>query len=151
MPATDAEEPDLGMLIGSLGRSLQEELFARLAEQGHRQVRPRHGIVLAFLPPGGARATELAQRSGQHKQIIGVIVDELVELGYVRREPDPSDRRAKLIAPTPAGLDEISKARAILADIEHRHRDELGDDIYQAFKTALGQITRTQRSWRQQQ
>ena len=78
-------------------------------------------------------------------------MDELVELGYVRREPDPSDRRAKLIAPTQAGLDEISKARAILAGIEHRHRDELGDDFYQAFKTALGQITRTQRSWRQQQ
>jgi DNA-binding MarR family transcriptional regulator len=151
MSATDAEEPDLGMLIGSLGRSLQKELFARLAEQGHREVRPRHGIVLAFLPPGGARATELAQRSGQHKQIIGAIVDELVELGYVRREPDPSDRRAKLIAPTPAGLDEISKARAILAGIEHRHRDELGDDTYEAFKTALGQITRTQRSWQQQQ
>jgi DNA-binding MarR family transcriptional regulator len=151
MTATDAEEPDLGMLIGSLGRSLQTELFARLAEQGHRQVRPRHGIVLAFLPPGGARATELAQRSGQHKQIIGVIVDELVELGYVRREPDPSDRRAKLIVPTQAALDEITKARAILAGIEQRHRDELGDDIYQAFKATLGQITRTQRSWRQPQ
>jgi DNA-binding MarR family transcriptional regulator len=139
------------MLIGSLGRSLQTELFARLAEQGHRQVRPRHGIVLAFLPPDGARATELARRSGQHKQIIGVIVDELVELGYVRREPDPGDRRAKLVVPTHAGLDEIGKARAILAGLERRHRDELGDDVYQAFKTALGQITRTQRSWREQQ
>jgi DNA-binding MarR family transcriptional regulator len=144
-----AREADLGMLIGQLGRSLQEELFTTLAEQGHREVRPRHGTVLAFLPPAGARATELARRSGQHKQIVGVIVDELVELGYVRREPDPSDRRAKLIVPTESGLDEISKARAILARIEQRHRQELGDGTYRTFQTALEHITRSQRAWRQ--
>ncbi len=147
--ADTAREADLGMLVGQLGRSVQEELFARLAEQGHRHVRPRHGTVLAFLPPDGARATELAQRSGQHKQIVGVIVDELVELGYVRREPDPRDRRAKLVVPTESGLDEIDKARAILALIEQRHRLELGDDAYRTFKTALERVARAQRSWQQ--
>lgn len=149
MNVTNTGEPDLGMLIGSLGRSLQEELFAKLAERGHPSVRPRHGTVLAYLPPSGVRATELSQRSGQHKQIVGVIVDELVELGYVRREPDPSDRRAKLVVPTEAGLDEISTARAILADIERRHRRDLGDETYQVFKAALEQIMRSQQSWRQ--
>jgi hypothetical protein len=64
------------MLSGLLGRALGEELFTRLAEQGHPQVRRRHGTVPAVLPASGARATELAQRSGQHKQIVGVIVDE---------------------------------------------------------------------------
>jgi DNA-binding MarR family transcriptional regulator len=143
------DEADLGILLGQLGRSLQEELFATLAEQGHRQVRPRHGTVLAFLPADGIRATELARRSGQHKQIVGVIVDELVELGYVRREPDPVDRRAKLIVPTESGLDEIGKARAILARIEERHRQELGSDTYRTLKTALEHLTRSQRAWRQ--
>ncbi|MER7211582.1 MarR family transcriptional regulator [Streptosporangium sp. NPDC000239] len=146
MDAT-AEEPDLGMLVGQLGRALQEELFARLAEEGHPQVRPRHGTVLAVLPASGVRATELAQRSGQHKQIVGVIVDELERLGYVRREADPADRRAKLVVPTETGLDEIDKARAILARIERRHRQELGDDDYRIFKAALGHITRSQRAW----
>ncbi|GAA2460089.1 winged helix DNA-binding protein [Actinomadura vinacea] len=147
MTGTTPQE-DLGMLIGQLGRSLQDELFTTLAEQGHDQVRPRHGTVLAFLPPDGARATDLARRAGQHKQIVGVIVDELVKLGYVRREPDPTDRRAKLIVPTEHGLDEIAKARATLARIEQRHREDLGEDTYRAFKTALAHITRSQRAWR---
>jgi DNA-binding MarR family transcriptional regulator len=142
-------EPDLGMLIGQLGRALQEELFSRLAEQGHPQVRPRHGTVLAVLPASGVRATELAQRSGQHKQIVGVIVDELERLGYVRREADPADRRAKLIVPTETGLDEIDKARAILTEIERRYRQKLGDDAYRTFKATLEHITRSQRAWRQ--
>ena len=145
--AETAREADLGMLVGQLGRALQEELFAKLAEQGHREVRPRHGTVLAFLPPEGARATELARRSGQHKQIVGVIVDELVELGYVRREPDPRDRRAKLVVPTESGLDEIGKARAVLALIERRHRQEVGDDAYRVFRTALERIALSQLSW----
>ena len=148
MDATTGE-PDLGMLIGQLGRALQEELFSRLAEQGHPQVRPRHGTVLAVLSASGVRATELAQRSGQHKQIVGVIVDELERLGYVRRKADPADRRAKLVVPTETGLDEIDKARAILAEIEQRHCQTLGVDDYRTFKATLEHIARSQRAWRQ--
>jgi DNA-binding MarR family transcriptional regulator len=146
-----ATEPgsDLGMLIGQLSRSLQDELFTRLAEQGHPRVRPRHGTVLAVLPADGARATEVARRCGQHKQIVGVIVDELVQLGYVRRQSDPSDRRAKLVVPTEAGMDEIGKARAILAAMEQRHRQELGEKTYGIFKTALERICCSQRAWQQ--
>ncbi|MFI0407358.1 MarR family winged helix-turn-helix transcriptional regulator [Actinomadura sp. 3N508] len=139
--------PDLGMLAGQLMRALQEELFQRLAEQGHPDVRPRHGTVLAFLDRDGLRATELATRSGQHKQIVGTIVDELVALGYVRREPDPVDRRAKRVVPTEHGLDEIAKARAILAAIERRHREELGEERFTAFKDAFQEVARGQRRW----
>ncbi|MFE9101877.1 MarR family winged helix-turn-helix transcriptional regulator [Actinomadura geliboluensis] len=141
--------PDLGMLAGRLMRVLQDELFQRLAEQGHPDVRPRHGTVLAFLDAEGMRATELAARSGQHKQIVGTIVDELTALGYVRREPDPADRRAKRIVPTEHGLDEIAKARAILADIEDRHRRALGDAAFTAFKDAFQRIVRDQSDWRE--
>lgn len=140
-------EPDLGMLAGQLMRALQEELFHRLAQEGHPDVRPRHGTVLAFLEPAGVRATELSARSGQHKQIVGTIVDELVHLGYVRREPDPADRRAKRVVPTERGLDEIAKARAILAGIEDRHRRALGNERYTVFKDAFHEIARSQRAW----
>ncbi|MEN3540266.1 MarR family winged helix-turn-helix transcriptional regulator [Microbispora sp. ZYX-F-249] len=140
---------DIGVLAGQLIRALQEELFETLAEQGHPDVRPRHGTVLAFLDPEGVRATDLAARSGQHKQIIGTILDELVRLGYVTREPDPADRRAKLIVPTEHGIDEITKARAILAAIEERHERTLGAERYAAFMEMLRQVTRDQRAWRQ--
>lgn len=139
--------PDLGMLAARLLRALQDELFRRLAEQGHPDVRPRHGTVLAFLDSAGLRATELAARSGQHKQIVGTIVDELVALGYVRREPDPADRRAKRVVPTEHGLDEIAKARAILAAIERRHRESLGEERFAVFKDAFQEIARSQRAW----
>ncbi|MFC9970508.1 MarR family winged helix-turn-helix transcriptional regulator [Spirillospora sp. NPDC127200] len=148
-PSSDRDDtPDLGMLTGRLMRAIQDELFATLAERGHPEVRPRHGIVLAYLNPRGVRATDLAERSGQHKQLIGTIVDELDRLGYVRREPDPGDRRAKLVVPTERGQDEIATARAILAAIELRHERALGAETYAVFKDALARISEDQRRWR---
>src|SRR3954462_11801491 len=99
--------PDLGVLASRLLFSLQEELFEELAEAGYDDLHPRHGAVLAYLDEDGIRATELARLSGRHKQIVGRLVDELEELGYVDRRPDPADRRAKLVVPTGRGLGQM--------------------------------------------
>ena len=137
--------PDLGILASQLLFSVQRELFETLAEQGHPRLRPRHGTVLAYLDAEGSRATDLARQSGRHKQVIGTLIDELVDLGYVRREPDPHDRRAKLIVPTALGLDEMTRSDAIMAAIERRHAEALGDQAYTEFKRAFQQVCHRQR------
>jgi DNA-binding MarR family transcriptional regulator len=129
--------PDLGVLASQLLLSLQDELFARLADAGYDDLHPRHGAVLAYLDEDGIRATELARLSGRHKQIVGRIVDELEQLGYVERRPDPEDRRAKLIFPTERGLDQIRREDEIVADIEARHAKAVGGRNYAAFRDAL--------------
>src|SRR5689334_941103 len=102
--------PDLGVLAGRLLFAIQQELFTALAAKGFDDLHPRHGTVMAYLDPGGVRATDLARLSGQHKQVVGTVVDELENLGYVERRPDPCDRRAKLICPTPKGLQQMRAA-----------------------------------------
>ena len=129
--------PDLGVLATRLLLSLQDELFERLADAGYDDLHPRHGSVLAFLDEDGVRATELARLSGRHKQIVGRIVDELEELGYVERRPDPADRRAKLIFPTQRGLDQVLLGDRIVADIEARHSGEVGAKTYAQFRDVL--------------
>jgi DNA-binding MarR family transcriptional regulator len=136
-----ARDPDLGILAARLLFALQDEVFARLAERGHGDVQPRHGAVLGFLDAGGVRATELARLSGRHKQIVGRLVDELEELGYVERRPDPADRRAKLVVPTERGLDEQRQADEIIAEIERRHAATLGEAAYAQLRGALMEIT----------
>jgi DNA-binding MarR family transcriptional regulator len=129
--------PDLGVLASRLLFSLQDELFAGLAEAGYDDLQPRHGSVLAYLDEDGVRATELARLSGRHKQIVGRIVDELEDLGYVERRPDPEDRRAKLIFPTERGLDQVRLGDEIVADIEARHAKEVGARTYAQFRDVL--------------
>ncbi|MFD0366252.1 MarR family winged helix-turn-helix transcriptional regulator [Nocardia sp. GCM10030253] len=138
--------PDLGILSGRLLLSLQQEVYETLATQGHEKFRPKHGAVLAYLDVEGSRATDLAQRSGQHKQVIGTLVDELIELGYVRREPDPDDRRAKLIVPTELGLDQMNRSDALFVRMEERLADALGQRAYGDFKSALREVVRLRRA-----
>ncbi|MBB6346019.1 DNA-binding MarR family transcriptional regulator [Nonomuraea muscovyensis] len=134
------QDPDLGVLAGRTLFGLQRELFAAVAEQGHPELRPRHGAVLAYLDEEGSRATDLATQSGQHKQVIGTLVDELVALGYVARRPDPADRRAKLIVPTAKGLDHMVKSDAAVAAIEARHVEAVGEEAYAEFKRVFKQV-----------
>lgn len=141
----NATNPDLGVLAGRLLFAAQRELYVKLAAQGFDDIHPRHGAVLAYLESGGVRATELARLSGQVKQAIGILVDELEVLGYVVRRPDPVDRRAKLVCPTERGLAQMRTADRIMARMQERHARRVGRDAYAEFKRIFMDVTEHQR------
>ena len=137
--------PDLGVLAGRLLFAVQNELFTSLAAEGFDDIAPRHGAVLAYIDPEGVRATELSRLSGQHKQVVGSMVDELENLGYVQRRADPADRRAKLVCPTAKGLNQMRAADRIMAGIQQRHARRLGQDVFDQFKKVLIDVVEQQR------
>ena len=132
---------DIGVLSAHLLSGFQKELFTRLSEAGHEHLRPRHGVIMAYLAADGTRASELSERSGQHKQVVGTLIDELERLGYVTRQPDPADRRAKLVGPTDLGRDQMVQAKKIIADIEDRLARQVGPERFAEFKKVFAEIT----------
>ena len=140
------EESGLGILAARLLFAVQDDLYERLEEAGHGRLTRLHGAVIAHLDEDGTRATELARRSGRHKQVIGRIVDELEALGYVERRPEPGDRRAKLVVPTAAGREAMRLSDEVIGDIERRLAEELGKAAYVDFRRQLqavvGSLTR---------
>lgn len=128
------------MLAARLLFAIQDELYARLETAGHRELTHLHGAVLAHVDEEGTRATELARRSGRHKQVIGRIVDELEDLGYVERRPERADRRAKLVVPTKRGREAMRLSDEIVADIERRLTGAHGKAAYTSFKRTLRAI-----------
>jgi DNA-binding MarR family transcriptional regulator len=130
-------ESGLGILAARLLFAVQDELYDRLEEAGHGQLTRLHGAVIAHLDEDGTRATELARRSGRHKQVVGRIVDELEALGYVERRPEPADRRAKLVVPTERGRAVMRLSDEVIADIERRQAKALGKEAYGEFKRGL--------------
>jgi DNA-binding MarR family transcriptional regulator len=135
MPRVNAS--GLGILAARLLFAIQDELYARLEDAGFTDVTRLHGAVIAHLDEEGTRATELARRSGRHKQIIGRIVDELEQLGYVERRPEPGDRRAKLVVPTERGREVMRLSEEIILDLERRQAAALGQAPYDDFKQTL--------------
>src|SRR4029434_4704723 len=65
--------------------------------------KPSHSAVFAQIKPEGSRLTELARGANMTPQAMGELVDELEQLGYVERRPDPTDRRDKNIMLTAWG------------------------------------------------
>jgi DNA-binding MarR family transcriptional regulator len=135
-----SERTSLGILAARLLFAVQDELYARLEEAGHGQLTPLHGAVIAHLDEQGTRATELARRSGRHKQVIGRVVDELEALGYVERRPEGRDRRAKLVVPTERGREVMHLSDAIMRGIERREAAALGQAEYGRFREALSSV-----------
>jgi DNA-binding MarR family transcriptional regulator len=95
------DRPDLGAMVVRLGRTLIEMERPILAAHG---ISMWGYIVLTALRDEPMRAqAALAKAIGADKtRIIGVL-DELQERGLIEREPDPADRRVRLLALTPAG------------------------------------------------
>jgi DNA-binding MarR family transcriptional regulator len=133
--------PDLAVLASRLTASVGNELFARLGELGYSSIGTRHGAVLFYLDEDGVRASELARLSGRHKQVVGRLVDELEDAGYVERRLDPDDRRAKLVVPTRRGLALLRESDEIVAEVERHHADALGRRNYAEFRDALRRLT----------
>lgn len=115
-------------------------LVGWLHRHGHVAIRPKHGAVFANLDRAGTRATTLAERAGIGKAAMGELIDELERLGYVVRQPDPQDRRAKRIVPAPTAIDVTRLVHAFNKRLEARYRRQLGTKDYEALRRSLRAI-----------
>ena len=122
-----------------------DELHRRLAEQGYDEIRPGHGCVFRFIDEEGTRLTELAERSGYTKQAVGEVVADLEALGYVRRVPDPADRRAKTIVLTPRGHQALAAGRQAFADIERRWTEQFGEERIEQLRETVELLLEAER------
>ncbi len=135
-------EINTGTLLLRVYQGFERHLIGVLQERGHPDFRARYGGVLANIDADGTRLSTLAERAGITKPSMVELVDELESKGYVRREPDPDDRRAKLIVPTEVGMSVISLAREVIGDLEQRFREVLGAQQYNAVRAALAELQR---------
>ncbi len=102
--------------------------------------KPAHSAVFAQIAPKGSRLTELARRANMSPQAMGELVDELEQLGYVVRRPDPTDRRAKLITLTKKGQACIAAGVATIDGIEQQLTDRLGERGHRQLRSLLNRL-----------
>lgn len=112
----------------------------RLASRGHDAIRQAHGDVFQFLDPEGTTVSTLAQRAGMTKQAMAELVAYLEQHGYVRRERDPGDRRAKLVLLTSKGRQVMSIVEGLLPEMENRLIAALGRSRWQQLRDDLQTI-----------
>jgi len=132
---------DLKSLLRDCFRALQAHVCERLTAAGYADLRLAHANVLQYLGyEGGLRVQDLAARAQMTWQSMAELVGQLERDGYVVREHDPSDRRAKLVKLTARGRDLIPIAIDGMREIEDAWAGEIGDEELKQLRSALQRI-----------
>lgn len=127
-------------LLRSAYNALSNRIGAAVREVAPDQ-RPAHGNVMEQLDmEDGQRLTDLARGAGMSPQSIGELVDQLEELGYVERRPDPDDRRAKRIYRTAKGRKASETAFRAAYATETELEQLLGEEPLDELRSRLRRI-----------
>ncbi|WP_219825773.1 MarR family winged helix-turn-helix transcriptional regulator [Nonomuraea typhae] len=130
--------PDLAALLQPVVKALIAAEVRVLAGHG---ISMWAYVVLSALDDGPVRTqTALAEAIGADKTRIISTLDGLQEAGLISREPDPGDRRVRLLAITAAGRRARRAAQAEIQAGEERLLALLPPDDREAFLRAAGTL-----------
>jgi DNA-binding MarR family transcriptional regulator len=122
----DGRRVDLGVSLFIPYRYTEDRLFRALQDAGFDDWTLAQCRVFQRIAPNGSRLKDLADQAQMTKQSASVMVDQLENLSYVRRLPDPTDGRARLIVIEERGRRAVELVMATL------------DEIYAEWETYLG-------------
>jgi DNA-binding MarR family transcriptional regulator len=102
------------------------------------------GLVLGLLRDNGALSpSQLGERMIVTRATVTGVVDSLERRGYVRRTPNPADRRSLLVEITPRGREIVQEVRTL---IHRNERDWLAVLSEEELTTYIGLLHRIQDS-----
>jgi DNA-binding MarR family transcriptional regulator len=137
----DDEQPvDLGVALFIPYRYMEDRIFRAIQDAGFDDWTLSQVRVFQRLAPDGSRLTDLADQAQMSKQSAGVLVDQLERLGYVRRVPDPTDGRARLIVIEERGRRAAEVAMATSTEILAEWKAFLGTRNFTLLHQILDQL-----------
>src|SRR3954452_3404873 len=107
----DPRSADLPLAAMFAGWELADEVQRRIAADGLGDLRVADGVVFQHLVGGPRAIGDLAARMGVSQQAASKAVADLERRGYVRREADPADGRARHAALTERGEAAVEAGR----------------------------------------
>jgi DNA-binding MarR family transcriptional regulator len=122
------QEPaiNFGVLLFIPYRHMENRILRAIRDAGFDDVTLAQARVFQRIAPGGSRLTDLAEQAQMTKQSVAGLVEELERMRYVRRVPDPNDRRARLIQIDKRGRQAARTAQVAHDEIQAEWRSHLG-------------------------
>lgn len=111
-----------------LSERIQHDLMQGTIARGHPGLKMSYGQVIPLIGPDGARIRDIARIQRVSRQAISAITRELEKRGYLRSEPDPSDRRGTVLSFTRRGVSLVDAGVDAMEEVELACRDILGSD-----------------------
>jgi DNA-binding MarR family transcriptional regulator len=138
--AMDAK-PDLVRELLGVALAVRKRVRRGLIERGH-DLHPSHTAVIPNLPEAGLRLTELAEKLRVSVQRAGQLVQELERAGYVEREDDATDRRAKRVRYSARGRRLVQDVADVNAELWRELAAKFGEAQLERLATTIGALHR---------
>jgi DNA-binding MarR family transcriptional regulator len=139
-------DPRLGLLLRLVYQHYSQEIEAALCDAGFDDVRPAAANVFPFVPAEGISVSALAELAGVRKQTMAQAVDQLERAGYVKRRPNPADRRSRLVFLTDRGASIPPVTHATAARVEERWAKLTSPEELEALRSSLQHLLTELRS-----
>ena len=140
MTEPDGEHQNLALLCFYPSRAMEARLLATVTAEGFDDLTLAQARLAARIGPHGTRLTDLAEQALVTKQTAGHLVDQLQRAGYVRRVPDPTDARARLVQIADRGQALVAIARRVEAEVEAEWTAHLGEEATAQLRAALTRL-----------
>jgi DNA-binding MarR family transcriptional regulator len=103
---------------------------------------PRNGVfILTNIDTSGGPRNDLSSELGVTKQAVSLVIDTLVERGYLERRPDPDDRRRVILELTDRGKDVTQAAFRGVEAVDLRLAQKVSLDQIDAMRAGLIALT----------
>jgi DNA-binding MarR family transcriptional regulator len=136
---------DGGPLVGAMMRHVWQQvwkqIFSGVVAAGYHDVNPAHVGLFRYPGLDGQRPSELAEQIQITKQSVNDLLGHLEAHGYLTREPDPNDGRARVVRLTTKGRQLQKNIHGQARAAEQRIADALGARRYTQLRHALGDLT----------
>ncbi len=130
----------LGFLVGDISRMLRAEMDRAITAAG-LELRPAEARALVSVAVAGpARQSAIAERMGVEAMTVCGFIDRLEERGLVVREPDPTDRRAKLVRVTDAADEVIDEIGQVTRGLREMALSDISHEEWQVLRALLKRV-----------
>jgi DNA-binding MarR family transcriptional regulator len=129
-----------GAMLRMVSQWVRDEVHRGVVADGYMDLNPAHIWVFRYPGPEGMRPSELAVDLQVSKQSVNDLLADLEHRGYLVREPDPADGRARFIRLTPQGCKLATSFARHARSAELRMAAILGAQRYGQLRSILGDL-----------
>ncbi len=138
---------NLGRDVNYLSRELARRLMEKSVARGHKGLKLNWDTVFLNLNfREGSRLVDLAQVNGLTKQAMSQIVADIEQHGYICKQEDPTDGRARKLKLTPKGKKLVQDSLEAYEELERECESLIGREKLETLKSIVAELVRLKMS-----
>jgi DNA-binding MarR family transcriptional regulator len=133
--------PYMGAMMRLGWQWVRKQIFSGVVAAGYDDLNPAHVGLFRYPTLDRQRPSELAEQLQITKQSVNDLLSHLEQHGYLTREPDPNDGRARIVRLTEKGRQVEKTVTYQSKAAELRIAELLGPRRFSQLRDALEELT----------